>query len=198
MDANSRLESMRWLSVSVGPSIAGVLIGFLTAVGSMVADALSFLFSALAIKTLRSPEPAPPVRDRHSSWRAELFAGWRFAWGHPALRSILISWVTFAGASSMAASVTAVFYLRDLRFEAWQYGLLMGVPSLGGFIGARVAPRLVARLGAVRALWEESSWTTGHAPSRSRPDGPYTGVPQRTSSRNCGNTLETLPRRYSP
>ena len=39
IDANSRLESTRWLSVSVGPSIAGVLIGFLTAVGSLVADA---------------------------------------------------------------------------------------------------------------------------------------------------------------
>ncbi|WP_344578874.1 hypothetical protein [Nonomuraea roseoviolacea] len=64
-----------------------------------------------------------------------------------------MSWVAFAGASSMGASVSAVFYLRDLRFEAWQYGLLMGVPSLGGFAGARLAPRLVARLGAVRALW---------------------------------------------
>lgn len=153
VDANSRLESTRWLSISVGPSIAGALIGFLTAVGSLVVDALSFLFSALAIKTLRGPEPAPPVRDRHSSWRAELFAGWRFAWGHPTLRPILISWVTFAGASSMAASVSAVFYLRDLHFDAWQYGLLMGVPSLGGFVGARLAPKLVTRLGAVRALW---------------------------------------------
>ncbi|MEU0486245.1 MFS transporter [Streptosporangium sp. NPDC006013] len=153
VDANSRLESTRWLSISVGPSIAGALIGFLTAVGSLVIDALSFLFSALAIKTLRGPEPAPPVRERHSSWRAELFAGWRFAWGHPTLRPILISWVTFAGASSMAASVSAVFYLRDLHFAAWQYGLLMGVPSLGGFVGARLAPKLVTRLGAVRALW---------------------------------------------
>lgn len=156
IDANSRLESTRWLSISVGPSIGGALIGFLTAVGSLVLDALSFLFSALAIKTLRTPEPAPPVRDRHTPWRAELFAGWRFAWRHPTIRMILISWVTFAGASSMAASVSAVFYLRDLRFEAWQYGLLMGVPSLGGFFGARLAPKLVARLGAVRALW----WTS--------------------------------------
>ncbi|NUP84106.1 MAG: MFS transporter [Nonomuraea sp.] len=156
IDANSRLESTRWLSVSVGPSLAGALIGFLTAVGSLVIDALSFLVSAVAIRVLRSPEPAPPVRDGTSSRRAELFAGWRFAWGHPTLRPMLISWVTFAGASSMAASVTAVFYLRDLRFEAWQYGLLMGVPSLGGFAGARLAPALVARLGAVRALW----WTS--------------------------------------
>ncbi|MGW4411598.1 MFS transporter [Nonomuraea sp. NPDC004702] len=156
IESNSRLESTRWLGISAGPSLGGALIGFLTAVGSLVIDALSFLVSALAVRTLRTPEPAPPVRDEHSSRRAELFAGWRFAWEHPTLRPILISWVTFAGASSMAASVSAVFYLRDLHFDAWQYGLLMGVPSLGGFFGARLAPKLVARLGAVRALW----WTS--------------------------------------
>ncbi|NUW35490.1 MFS transporter [Nonomuraea sp. SMC257] len=153
VDANSRLESTRWLSVSVGPSVGGALVGVLTAVGSLAVDAVSFLFGALAVRTLRGPEPAPPVRDRRASWREELFAGWRFAREHPAIRLILISWVTFAGASSMGAAVSAVFYLRELRFEAWQYGLLMGVPSLGGFAGARLAPRLVARLGAVRALW---------------------------------------------
>ncbi|MFF4417667.1 MFS transporter [Streptosporangium sp. NPDC001559] len=153
IEANSRLESTRWLGVSAGPSLGGALIGLLTAAGSLAVDALSFLVSAAAVKTLRAPEPAPPTRDERSSRRADLFAGWRFAWGHPTLRPILISWVTFAGASSMAASVSAVFYLRDLRFDAWQYGLLMGVPSLGGFLGARLAPKLVTRLGAVRALW---------------------------------------------
>ncbi|MEV4380161.1 MFS transporter [Streptosporangium sp. NPDC049644] len=118
IEANSRLKSTRWLGISAGPSLGGALIGFLTAVGSLVIDALSFLVSALAVRTLRTPEPAPPVRDERSSWRAELFAGWRFAWGHPILRPILISWVAFAGASSMAASVSAVFYLHDLDRHA--------------------------------------------------------------------------------
>ncbi|MFC4114176.1 MFS transporter [Nonomuraea zeae] len=156
IEANSRLESTRWLTITVGPSAAGALIGLLSAVGALLVDAVSFLFSALAIRTLRTPEPDPPVRDAGASRRAELFAGWRFASGHPTLRRILISWVTFVGGNALASSVSAVFYLRDLHFETWQYGLLMGVPSLGGFIGARLAPRLVARLGAVSALWGAS------------------------------------------
>ncbi|GAA3653750.1 MFS transporter [Nonomuraea antimicrobica] len=156
IEANSRLESTRWLSVSAGPSAAGALIGLLGAAGSLLIDAVSFLVSAVAVRSLRTREPAPPVRERGASRRAELFAGWRFAWRHPHLRPMLVSWVTFAGASSMGAAVSAVFYLRDLGFEPWEYGLVMGVPSLGGFAGARLAPRLVARLGAVRALW----WTS--------------------------------------
>ncbi|TDE59884.1 MFS transporter [Nonomuraea mesophila] len=109
IDANSRLESTRWLSISVGPSAAGALIGLLSAVGSLVVNAVSFLVSALAIRRLRAPEPDPPARAPRSSRRAELFGGWTFAWGQPALRPMLISWVTFAGASSMGASfATAV------------------------------------------------------------------------------------------
>ncbi|MEV0619388.1 MFS transporter [Nonomuraea sp. NPDC050404] len=153
VEANSRLESTRWLGISVGPSAAGGLIGVLGPVGALVIDAVSFVFSGLAVRALRTPEPEPPVREPKASRRAELFAGLGFAWRHPALRPMLVSWVMFAGASSMAASVSAVFYLRDLGFDAWQYGLIMGVPSLGGFAGAHLAPRLVARLGSVRALW---------------------------------------------
>ena len=56
----------------------------------------------------------------------------------------------------MASPIETIFYLRDLQFTAWQYGLLMGLPSLGGFFGARLTRRTVARFGAVRALW----WTS--------------------------------------
>lgn len=152
VDANSRLESTLWLSVSVGPALGGALVGFITAIGTLVVDAVSFVLSALAIRRIRTPEPAPPVRSEAASRGAELAAGLRFVWGHPALRWMLISWVTFAGAVMMASPLTMVFYLRDLDFSPLQYGLLLGVPSLGGFFGARLTRRVVARLGPVRAL----------------------------------------------
>lgn len=152
VDANSRLESTLWLSVSVGPSLGGALVGFLTAVGTLVVDAASFVLSALAIRRIRTPEPAPPIRDAGASWRTELAAGLTFVWAHPSLRWMLISWVTFAGAVMMASPLTVVYYLRELDFASWQFGLLLGVPSLGGFFGARLTRRVVARLGPVRAL----------------------------------------------
>lgn len=153
VDANSRLESTRWLSVSVGPALAGALIAALSAVGALVATTVGYLFGALAVRTIREPEPAPPTRDESgSSRREELFAGLGFVWNHATLRPILLGWVLFAGASSMAAPLTAVFYMRDLGFSAFEYGLLMGVPSLGGLLGARLVPRLVRRLGVLRTL----------------------------------------------
>ncbi|PWV54723.1 MFS transporter [Nocardiopsis sp. L17-MgMaSL7] len=155
IDANSRLESTRWLGISLGPALTGALIAALSAVGALAATTVGYLFGALAVRTIREPEPAPPVRPARgegASRREELFAGLGFVWGHPTLRPILFGWVLFAGASSMAAPLTAVFYMRDLGFSAFEYGLLMGVPSLGGLLGARLVPRLVRRLGALRTL----------------------------------------------
>ncbi|MER6005395.1 MFS transporter [Nonomuraea angiospora] len=158
MSANSRLESTRWLSVLVGPSLAGPLIGVLSAVGALIVDAVSFVVSAWSIRSLRTPEPPPPARGPSPSRRAELFAGWGFVRGHPVLRRMFASWLVFAGASAMATPLSSLFYLRDLGFTPWQYGLLMGLPSLGGFLGARLAPRLSRRFGMVRGLWWVSLW----------------------------------------
>jgi MFS family permease len=56
----------------------------------------------------------------------------------------------------------AVLLLGDLGWAAWQYGLAFGLPCVGGFIGAQLAPRLAARhgrrrvllvSGALRAVW---------------------------------------------
>ncbi|MEU6713563.1 MFS transporter [Nonomuraea sp. NPDC046802] len=151
--ANSRLESTRWLSVLVGPSLAGPLIGVLSAVGALVVDAVSFVVSALFVRFLRTPEPPPPAREPGPSRREELFAGWRFVREHPTLRRMFVSWLLFAGASAMATPLSQLFYLRDLDFTPWEYGLLMGLPSLGGLLGARLAPGLGRRFGMVPGLW---------------------------------------------
>ncbi|MGV9376241.1 MFS transporter [Nonomuraea sp. NPDC003707] len=153
MSANSRLESTRWLSVLVGPSLAGPLIGVLSAVGALIVDAVSFVVSAWSIRSLRTPEPPPPEREPSPSRRAELFAGWGFVRGHPVLRRMFASWLVFAGASAMATPLSSLFYLRDLGFTPWQYGLLMGLPSLGGFLGTRAGLFLVAAFMCVSGLF---------------------------------------------
>jgi MFS family permease len=61
--------------------------------------------------------------------------------------------MAFAGCVGMTAPLNTLFYLRDLHFSAWQYGLLMGVPSIGGLVGSRLATRAARRMGTVRALW---------------------------------------------
>ena len=160
VDANGRLQASQWLTLTAGASIGGVVIALLGAARTLLVDAASFVVDAFVIRSLRAPEPVPPVRSVGTSRRAELAAGFTFVRQHPTLRPMLVSWVLFAGASAMAAPIATVFYLRTLHFAEWQYGLLMGVPSLGGFLGARLGTRVTRRWGAVRGILGASALRT--------------------------------------
>src|SRR5690606_35136583 len=145
--------STTWLSLTVGRSLGGVAVAALTALGAVAVDAASFVAGAIAVRRSRRPEPGAPARGDADGRGAAMRVALRVVWTDRVLRRILTAWIVFAGLSAMVFPVTTVFYLRDLEFTAWQYGLLMGVPSLGGFVGARLARRVVARAGAVRGLW---------------------------------------------
>lgn len=153
VDANGRLESTTWASLTVGRSLGGAVIAALTAAGALALDACSFLVSAFAVARIRTPEPAPPQRRPKEPRLGQALGGLAFVRRDPVLRRLLASWIVFAGASGMAFPISTAFYLRDLEFAAWEYGLLMGLPSIGGFIGARLVRRTVTRFGPIRTLW---------------------------------------------
>jgi MFS family permease len=146
-EANGRLQSTNWIALSVGPSAGGALVGLLGAPVTLLVDAVSFLGSALAVWRIRTPEAAPPDREQHSSIRRQATAGIEFIAGHRSLRIQLISWILFAGCVGLSSPLTAVLYLRDLRFTAFEYGLIMGIPSLAGFLGSFLSGRLIGRFG---------------------------------------------------
>lgn len=150
--ANSLLETTNWISASAGPPVGGLLIGVLGAAATMVADALSFLGSALGIRRIRQPEPAPPVRAATSHPGRDIAAGWQYLLWHPGLRPLFFNALLFGGSVMMASPLMAVLMLRDLGLEAWQYGLALGLPCLGGVLGSRLTPLLTRRFGQRRVL----------------------------------------------
>ncbi len=153
VDANGRLLSSVWLSLSVGPGIGGALLVIVSAPVLLVIDAVSFLADALLVRRIRQAEPPPTDREPGQSRWAELAAGLRFTRSHHTLRGMLASWMLFAGASAMATPILTVYYLRHLHFAQWQYGFILGGPSIGGFIGARLGRLVSARLGSIRTVF---------------------------------------------
>jgi MFS family permease len=149
--AMSRFESTDWVCWSVGPPIGGLLISGVGATVTMLVDAVSFLLSALGVRRLRTPEPPPPVRTEGQR-REDLTAGWRYLLRHPDLRPLFANAVLFSGAVLWVSPLETVYMLRNLGFRPWEYGLVLGLPCLGGLLGARLAPRLSARFGARRVL----------------------------------------------
>ncbi|WP_331462039.1 MFS transporter [Streptomyces sp. KMM 9044] len=150
--ATSLFETTNWISVSAGPPVGGLLIGALGAAATMVVDALSFLGSAVGIRRIRQAESPPPARAAAAHLGRDIAAGWQYLLRHPGLRPLFFNALLFGGSVMMASPLMAVLVLDDLGLAPWQYGLALGLPCLGGVLGARLTPLLTRRFGQRRIL----------------------------------------------
>ncbi len=158
--ANGRFESTNWTATALGPPLGGAAFVLFGPVTSVVANAVSFLLSALGIRAIGGGEPRPRTATRPRL--RELADGWRFLLAHRGLRPLLFNAMVFNGLVMGTEPLLAVLMLNHLGFTPWQYGLAFAVPCLGGLAGSRLTPRLVGRFGrhpvlvtagAVRACW---------------------------------------------
>ncbi|MFB9414280.1 MFS transporter [Dactylosporangium matsuzakiense] len=158
--ANARFESTNWSSIAVGPPLGGAAIGLFGPVASVVADAVSYLLSALGIAAIRAADEPPP---RPARLRAgDVLDGWRHLFAHSGLRRLYLNQLLVNGLIMATEPLLAVLLLRELGFAPWQYGLAFAAPCVGGLIGSRLARRVVQRsgpgrvlrvVGALRAIW---------------------------------------------
>jgi len=158
-EANSKFEQVFWLTMSVGPAIGGGLVSLVGATVTLAVDAVSFLLSALGIRRIQQPEPAPV---EHTGKR-DLGAGWRYILANRGLAVLFWNSQLFGGPLMMISPLLTVFMLRDLHLAPWSYGVFLGVSCLGGVLGAWVAPALTRRFGLHRVLlWSgvlRAPWT---------------------------------------
>ncbi|MBF6192076.1 MFS transporter [Nocardia beijingensis] len=160
--ANARFESTTWSSIAVGPPLGGAAIGLFGPVTTVVADALSYLCSALAVTAIRGREDTPRRTGERRMRAAELLDGWRHILGHPGLRALYFNQLLVGGLIMATEPLLAVLLLGELGFPPWQYCLAFAAPCVGGLIGARLAGRVVRRygrhpvlrtVGTLRAIW---------------------------------------------
>jgi MFS family permease len=168
--ANARFEGTTWVATAAGPPLGGALIGVFGPVVTVAADALSYLLSAFGVLRIRGSDIATR-RDPASRLRvADFLTGWRLIFDDPALRRLFLNAMMTGGLIMATSPLLAVLLLGQYHFPAWQYGLAFGIPSLGGFAGARLSGWLVTRYGRHRVLivtgWLRSIFPLGLALTR--------------------------------
>ncbi|MFF4803910.1 MFS transporter [Streptomyces sp. NPDC001351] len=154
LTANARFEATQWTATILGPPLGGAAMGVFGPVMTVVANAVSFLLSAVGIRAIGGTEPHP-VRPEPGAGRApagSLLEGWRYILAHPTLRPLFFNTVLYNALIMVSLPLLAVLMVGDLGFAAWQYGLAFSVPSIGGLIGSRLARLLVPRFGERRVL----------------------------------------------
>ena len=150
--ASARFESTTWTTTVIGPPLGGAAIGLLGPVTTMIVDGVSYLLSALGIRAITWPEPAPVRPAATRSRRAELLDGWRHILTSPVLRPLFANSLLVNGLIMVGEPLMSILMLNQLGFAPWQYGLAFAAPCVGGLLGSRLARRLVARFGQHRVL----------------------------------------------
>ncbi len=151
VEGNSKLETSFSAATVVGPPIAGGLIQILGAAPSIAVDALGTLFAAVAILSIKKPEPpTPPSMERHF-W-GELKDGVRVVAKTPTLRNLVASTSILNIGNTMFYAVFYLFIYDQLKMTPVIAGITLGVGSIGVVVGAVTAPRLLKFMGLGSSL----------------------------------------------
>lgn len=169
--ANGRFEGTSWVATAAGPPLGGALIGVFGPVITVLADALSYLLSALGVLRIGGGDVATArartIRLRGADLLNGWLDGWRFILHDRELRRLFLNSILVSGLIMATVPLLSVLLLGQYHFPAWQYGLAFGVPALCGFVGARLSARLVARYGRHRVMivsgWLRSLFPLGLA-----------------------------------
>ncbi|HET7726687.1 MAG TPA: MFS transporter [Candidatus Limnocylindrales bacterium] len=156
VEGNAKLELSRSGAQLLGPSIAGVLIGALTAPTALLLDALSFIGSALFVVSIRRREPHPEravdEHGRETSMRGEIREGLAYVLGHPTLRGIAATTATANLFGNLGTAILLLFLAREIRLAPEQIGFALSLGGVGFLVGALVATRTATWIGVGRAI----------------------------------------------
>ena len=151
VEANARIGSSDSLAEIAGPSLGGILVQWLSAPYAIFVDAVSYLFSAGCLGSIRTPEPAPERHEHPNVWR-EMVAGLRTVIHQPILRALMGTTATLNFFGNFIGTIYWMFLVRDLNLPPAIVGVSIGVGGVGALIGTLVAERITRRFGVGRTL----------------------------------------------
>lgn len=151
VEANAKLSTSRSISFVAGPTAAGGLVQFLTAPGALLADALSFVASAVFIGRIRVDEP-PLDPPNGETARRRLADGFRFLFGHPLLRPSLGCFATINFFNLAFGAIVILFMARELALSPATIGVVLGAGAVGGVVGAVAGPSVGRTIGMGPAI----------------------------------------------
>ncbi|HXM52057.1 MAG TPA: MFS transporter [Candidatus Binatus sp.] len=150
LEGNTKLEISRSVAQVSGPAIAGFLIQWIGGAKAVAIDALSFLASAVALSTIKQPEPPPrpTTASGATGFIPEIREGLDVVFKNPILWRIAGCTATFNFGSNMVfGAVFLVFAYRQLHLSAATVGIVFAIGSVGGLAGAFSAAWVARRLG---------------------------------------------------
>jgi MFS family permease len=157
VEGNAKLQASEASAGVVGPGLGGALIGLVGAPFAIIADALSYLASALFVSRIERPESHPEAERRAAGLareplRRQIAEGLRFVLHNPHLRAIAGATSSSNLFSTMVWAIMPVYLYRELGLSAATAGVIFGIGALGALGGALLANQFAGRIGLGRTI----------------------------------------------
>lgn len=149
LPGNARLAANHSVAAVIGAGAGGVLVQWLSAAATIGLNALGFLWSALWLRSIRTPEQQPPAPE-HRNLRREIAEGLRYVFRHPLLRPLALNTATTMLFQAANSAVIIVFLVREVHLSPATIGLLSMIGLLGAIAASAFTERLSHRVGDAR------------------------------------------------
>lgn len=150
VEANAKLQSTESIAEASGPGVAGLLIQALGAPLAVVADALTYVWSAVMLGSIRTREvrlEASPAETDEAARPSTWLSGFRAVFADPVLKPLM----TVEAVIYLAFGFFATFYvlvaLRYLHLSPGATGLVISLGGVAAFAGSLLAEPMARRLG---------------------------------------------------
>jgi len=151
-EGNAKLEATDAVAEIGGPSAGGILVDLLTAPIAILADAVSYVVSALFLLSIRARETLSPLPELRPTLVSDLVLGLRACWRHDLIRPLFLVAAIEAFFGGFFYGIYMIFLLQTLGLSASVYGILVGFGGIGALGGALAARWVAARLGLGPAM----------------------------------------------
>lgn len=147
VEANSLVHGSRAFSFLAGFSVGGALVQLLRGPYALVADALSFLWSALFLQRMEIDEPPGSPHEARG-----ITAGARWIKNNVIFRSELLGVATINLFNFIFFALFVLYATRHLHVRPATLGLVLGAGSVGALGGSFITARIARRLGVGRTF----------------------------------------------
>lgn len=164
--AHARVDGADAVAQTAGPALAGLLVKLVGAPLAVLVDALTYLFSAAVVATLRGYESAPEEHagrqdgGRPTNLRREIGDGLRWVYRGSGLATLAVATHVWFAANAVLGVVMAPFALLTLGLSPFQFGLVTAGAGLGGVLGAGLSTAAGLRWGTGGTVIAAHSLTT--------------------------------------
>lgn len=151
-EGNAKLSASASLAEMGGFTAAGVLVQLFSGPVAVLADAATFVVSALSLAWIRAPESPPELRERREGVMAEAGEGLGVVWRDPTLRALVACSTTISLAGGAFGAMYMIFAVRDLGLSPAAAGAIAACGGFGSFAGSVLAEPALRRFGPKATL----------------------------------------------